>query len=243
MKSFTALAAALALSTLAFNAHAGQTWTVTTTGIIGSGTDTTGVFGLAGQNLSGLSFTQSVTASVDPAQWSGYTVDNFDPARNKAVLLDGTGPAFTDTVTVNGKSVTFSMVSPSTNGMQTLFDRISHGSGMYPGDTIASYQTGTTAGGDTVFSGQNIQGSVAFVPSVDFGQKLSQHLSAQDFFVTSSFNISGHQVANFVAGNYDGGSVDYVYLNAAPVPEPETYAMLLAGLGMLGYMARRKKQG
>jgi hypothetical protein len=29
--------------------------------------------------------------------------------------------------------------------------------------------------------------------------------------------------------------------NVTPVPEPETYAMMLAGLGMLGFMARRRK--
>ena len=29
---------------------------------------------------------------------------------------------------------------------------------------------------------------------------------------------------------------------AAPVPEPETYAMLLAGLGLMGGIARRRKQ-
>jgi len=28
----------------------------------------------------------------------------------------------------------------------------------------------------------------------------------------------------------------------SPVPEPETYAMLLAGLGLIGFMARRRKQ-
>lgn len=29
---------------------------------------------------------------------------------------------------------------------------------------------------------------------------------------------------------------------AAPVPEPETFAMLLAGLGVVGFVARRRKQ-
>ena len=35
-----------------------------------------------------------------------------------------------------------------------------------------------------------------------------------------------------------------VHINAitSPVPEPETYGMILAGLGLIGFMARRKKQ-
>lgn len=36
--------------------------------------------------------------------------------------------------------------------------------------------------------------------------------------------------------------VDDISLNVTAVPEPETYAMLLAGLGLLGGMARRKKR-
>jgi hypothetical protein len=38
-----------------------------------------------------------------------------------------------------------------------------------------------------------------------------------------------------------GTSLDRVSLTAA-VPEPETYAMLLAGLGMVGLLARRRRK-
>ena len=30
---------------------------------------------------------------------------------------------------------------------------------------------------------------------------------------------------------------------AAPIPEPETYAMFMAGLGLMGFIARRRKNG
>ncbi|SEF63248.1 FxDxF family PEP-CTERM protein [Nitrosomonas ureae] len=34
----------------------------------------------------------------------------------------------------------------------------------------------------------------------------------------------------------------YDYVNVTAVPEPETYAMLLAGLGVIGFMAHRRKE-
>jgi hypothetical protein len=37
-------------------------------------------------------------------------------------------------------------------------------------------------------------------------------------------------------------SLTYTFQTAAPVPEPETYAMMLAGLGLMGFVARRRKQ-
>ncbi len=37
------------------------------------------------------------------------------------------------------------------------------------------------------------------------------------------------------------GSIDSVTIAAAPVPEPETYTMLLAGLGMLGWKVRGRR--
>ena len=49
-----------------------------------------------------------------------------------------------------------------------------------------------------------------------------------------SLNVSG-------TGTGLGGAGGYTYaLAAAPVPEPETYALLLAGLGLLAGVARRR---
>jgi hypothetical protein len=36
-----------------------------------------------------------------------------------------------------------------------------------------------------------------------------------------------------------GGSYQ-IQMSAAPVPEPESYALLLAGLGLVGALARRR---
>lgn len=47
--------------------------------------------------------------------------------------------------------------------------------------------------------------------------------------------IDGY-VASPTGGSYSGN------LAIAPVPEPETYGMLLAGLGLLGVIARRKRK-
>ena len=47
----------------------------------------------------------------------------------------------------------------------------------------------------------------------------------------------------FVDGAIDdriwNGNIHY---SLSAVPEPETYAMMLAGLGLLGFAARRRKQ-
>jgi hypothetical protein len=61
---------------------------------------------------------------------------------------------------------------------------------------------------------------------------------------TSFTQVIRTNARSYTAGNF--GILDGVASNAgafapaAPVPEPETYAMLLAGLGLMGGIARRK---
>jgi len=42
-------------------------------------------------------------------------------------------------------------------------------------------------------------------------------------------------------GNKKLGSLMGEHLVVSAVPEPQTYAMMLGGLGLLGFMARRKR--
>lgn len=55
--------------------------------------------------------------------------------------------------------------------------------------------------------------------------------------ITGVFDANGNAVSNFSVTSTSG----FDYATTAPVPEPETYAMMLAGLGLLGFAARRRK--
>lgn len=49
------------------------------------------------------------------------------------------------------------------------------------------------------------------------------------------------QIFGTIVGTIGGAYAGTISAFAVPVPEPETYAMMLAGLGMIGFMVRRRK--
>lgn len=51
--------------------------------------------------------------------------------------------------------------------------------------------------------------------------------------LTSALDINDKESIVGVASNSILGITEHAFLLAAPVPEPETYAMLLAGLGLI----------
>lgn len=69
-----------------------------------------------------------------------------------------------------------------------------------------------------------------------------------DFSAHSGF-VAGVNTLEFTVTNYaqNGGNpsglrIEFLNSNVAAVPEPETYAMLLGGLALVGAIARRRKQ-
>lgn len=66
------------------------------------------------------------------------------------------------------------------------------------------------------------------------------NLSSGDNLFKLYFDPNAGGPVGWIDGQFKG-SVTFDFGGAAPIPEPETYAMLLAGLGLLGFAARRRK--
>jgi hypothetical protein len=84
-----------------------------------------------------------------------------------------------------------------------------------------------------VYCGTSYSGSYVATISNRSGNSL------QAFAVLGTCNDAAN-ITSAVAGNgnWTGGGVSTV---AAHVPESETYGMVLTGLGLIGFMVRRKK--
>lgn len=104
-----------------------------------------------------------------------------------------------------------------------------------------------------------VVGTSAYAGISTFGDKINNKLNfsnagtlANDSFASGlgfmRIDASATGIAKSVYNEYMDGSTVNVWLDSAntlhiaAVPEPSEYAMLLAGLGMIGFMARRNKR-
>jgi choice-of-anchor C domain-containing protein len=65
------------------------------------------------------------------------------------------------------------------------------------------------------------------------------HTETFTFTTGATGGVSTLSFSSVGGDGYSGGVIDNVSVSA-PVPEPETYAMLVAGLGLLAFVSRRK---
>ena len=154
-------------------------------------------------------------------------------------LTNGSG-FFGDTLAMNNNGATFadhftfSVTGTTSSNFDAIVSSISR-----TADTgldisgLSLYRVGGGTGGtggtgmDTLISA----GTQVNKGAMDVWSVSSSNLSAGDYYLLVSGNMVSNTAASF------GGAV-----MLAPVPEPETYGMMLAGLGVLGFLARRRKQ-
>jgi hypothetical protein len=224
-------ATALALATIHAHAHAAATTTkVTFSGVV---TSTQG----ATQTFVGETITGSFTITADPA-WSG---DFGVPGRSRDVESApalGTSPLLVtgSAVFQDGRSLSLS----STPDWQRFFER--------------SVRDGQSNGID-ILAQTHVGNDDEFLRVV-----LSQSQSdcaVQCLFVDANGGLSFHQPLDLSApgvhaGGFFGGTTAFggyfggfdltsVSITASPVPEPANLALMLAGIGLLGASARRRR--
>ena len=95
------------------------------------------------------------------------------------------------------------------------------------------------------FDDSNGSGGVSAPASVDVNGinfLISDPAGSAPFaFVANGLSFTGNDLAVTIHRSNAWVFLSEVEFNVTPVPEPETYAMLLAGLGLIGFAIRRRK--
>jgi type VI secretion system secreted protein VgrG len=175
---------------------------------------------LTGQNLGGLTLTSGVYKFDSEALLSGSGVLTLD--------AQGSADAFW----------VFQIGSALTTASSSLVDIVNDGGDNAP----VFWQIGSSAvlGTDSEFLG-NIVALTSITlttrATIDCGSALARNGAVT--MDTNTISIGCNNLAFTPPGEGDeGGGV----VTVTPIPEPETYAMLLAGLGVMGFVARRRQR-
>jgi hypothetical protein len=105
------------------------------------------------------------------------------------------------------------------------------------GASIFQWDNGSPVGSFTEHAGRDLSGHVSWL-TLDVTSWLANAAAAGDQYM--GFNFRAPCCSS--APSNPAANLDEARINISnPIPEPETYAMLLAGFGILGIVARRRK--
>ena len=199
----------------------------------------------------GNTFTESGFLSISGAQLGGLALvpGGLNSSYGLYIQFSGTGNTGPGDPSLVGTSGTFSTLNYTLYGF--------NGPSSF-GFDASNNPTKTAVGEITLATGSLVSGTVStapagggnFTPSAAANLTFLTAGSAAAFFVApvpffnialSSFTNTTSQVSRFDGGfkiSQGGGSFNF---QAATVPLPDTFALMLAGLGGVGFMIRRPK--
>jgi hypothetical protein len=195
------------------------------TSVVGSNAVTAYSTGTSTYNNQSLSVATNADASTIPiGNMTVFSVANASSSLHSAFSLNGAGVMVISvpyTIKVIGdpeNSSDYSSANVSINGHYSASDGSYYGSGSANKSFISYYS------GDQAYSG-------IFTLAVANSNSL---LTTSGFFDASLSASAWAESSTYVPG------VPESYTYVSGVPEPETYAMMLAGLGLVGAMVRRR---
>lgn len=239
MKQLFVLAAIAAATTAPAHAVVVTQWTfnsVTPDSATGTGTTTPAIGAGAASLVSG---TTSSFASGDASGGSSDPASGDDSGWNTTTYAaQGTGDK------TRGVEFLVSTVG-YTNVMVSWDQRLSNTASRYSqfqyttnGMTFMDHAGGLFSGmaGDTWYNGRSVDlsGVAGVADNASFGFRI-----VATYAPSTSAYVAASPTGTY--GTSGTNRFDMVTVLAAPVPEPETYALMLAGLAAVGLLARRRQ--
>ena len=196
--------------------------------------------------LSGVAANASYNYAAD-ANMTSFLSTAAGPLVWAIGALDTAGATATNTY----RFITTASVIDSTNTLTNLKLKDLQGSNKLLGDANADIGDATSlivndisrlAYADSSAWGDNWGGTANFIATGAIGDSMDLYLLRQSSGAFAArFSPSIYEALNFNGNAYQATLDMSGNLQVAAVPEPETYALMLAGLGLVGFMARRRK--
>ena len=166
----------------------------------------------------------AVLATASMGSSAVMAVDITTPPQ--ALNLVGTSAYFGDSFNINQANDTFAdRFTFSVSGLPADFNAVVSSISRTPATGLDITGLGLfTSGGGQVGTGRALN-----IGAIDVWTITSNTLGVGDYYI----QVSGTMVSD-TAGSFGG------MVALAPVPEPAAYGMMLAGLGLVGFMARRR---